>query len=100
MKTETIGYRWVEARYKGDMARYIKGLSDSGIGYIELEYGVEGRQSYIKAALPYVSDGAIPDHLIEITNEGHIKKLEKKRCNRNGTHKLEAKGFCAICFQR
>lgn len=100
MKTETIGYRWVEARYKGEMARYIKGLSDSGIGYIELEYGIEGRQNYIKAALPYVLVNGIPDHLVEITNEMQIKKLEKKRCTRNGTHKLEADGFCGICFQR
>lgn len=83
-KTE---YVWVEARYTGDTAKYIKGMSDAGVGYFELEYGTEGRKPYINVAFPFVLDNdGIPEHLTEITGFTQKCKLEKKRCQRTGVH--------------
>lgn len=78
-----IDYTWVKGRYKGDSARYIKGLIDTGIGYFQLEMGQEGRQTYIDVAFPFIPDeDGMPEHLIEITNQFQIDKLEKKRQRR------------------
>lgn len=83
-KTE---YVWVEGRYIGDKAKYIKGMSDAGVGYFELEYGFEKQKPFIKAAFPYVLDNdGIPEHLDEITGFTQKCKLEKKRCQRMGVH--------------
>jgi hypothetical protein len=79
-----IDYTWVKGRYKGDSARYIKGLIDTGIGYFQLEMGQEGRQTYIDVAFPFIPDeDGIPEHLIEITNQFQIDKLEKKTAAKN-----------------
>mgnify|MGYP000852429729 CR=1 FL=1 len=79
----TIDYIWVKGRYKGDNARYIKGLIDNGIGYFQLEHGTEGRQTFIDVAFPMVLDeDGLPDHLVEITNPYQVEKLEKKRHRR------------------
>lgn len=78
-----IDYIWVRGRYKGDTARYVKGLIDSGIGYYQLEMGQDGRQTYVDVAFPFIPDeDGIPEHLIKITNDLQIQKLEKKRQRR------------------
>lgn len=79
----TIEYTWVKGRYKGDMARYIKGLIETGVGYYQLEMGSEGRQTFIDVAFPFIPDeDGIPEHLVEITAPYQIEKLEKKRLRR------------------
>lgn len=78
-----IDYIWVRGRYKGDTARYVKGLIDGGIGYYQLEMGQDGRQTYVDVAFPFIPDeDGIPEHLIKITNDLQIHKLEKKRQRR------------------
>lgn len=78
-----IDYIWVRGRYKGDTARYVKGLIDSGIGYFQLEMGQDGRQTYVDVAFPFIPDeDGIPEHLIKITNDLQVQKLEKKRQRR------------------
>lgn len=103
MKTD---YKWVIGRYTGETAKEIKGLADSGVGYFQLEYGIDKRQAFVVVAFPFVADeDGIPNHLKEISDQRKLLKLEKDRCVRRNAHRpiedeTTKKSLCHSCGQK
>lgn len=103
MKTE---YKWVVARYTGEQAKEVKGLAEAGLGYFQIQSGVEKRQNFVVVAFPFVPDNnGIPEHLTELSDSKKILKLEKDRCVRSEIHRpLEDEdtkiAYCRSCGQK
>ena len=98
-----MNYEWVIGTYSGDNAKYVSALADMGIGYFKMGELAKGRTSEVAVAFRRPLDGPTPEHLLRITDESKIRRLEKGVCLRAGVHKNPVKdkelGYinCGIC---
>lgn len=70
--------RWVIGTYQGLRAKSVVEHAHAGIGYVLIDESGKGDAKTATVAFRYAEPGALPDHLVEVTNQAQIAAFESR----------------------